>query len=429
MFEKSLMHTIFDKRISPFSRFLFTTRTVLVGLLLVFVFYSCNNTNHSAASNRAGRWIGTWDPSQQLVEPRNMPPQPGLSQNTLRQVVYVTLGGDSLRMRFSNKFGTTPITLNEVHIAVSADSSAIIPNTDKALSFNGKPGITIPPDTAIASDPFHFALKPLSKLAITIHYGDISPNLTGHPGSRSTSYLAKGNKVSATDLTNAARTNHWYTIDGIDIIAPDSGASLVVLGNSITDGHASGINKQGRWTDVLARRLQDNPDTRHISVLNEGIGGNCILHGCLGPTALSRFERDVINKPKVKWLIIFEGINDIGGSQGEQNASIVADRLIDAYKWMINVAHAHDINVYGATMTPFGGSFYDRPGHTAAWKEVNEWIRDSGRFDAVIDFDAVMRDPENPLQLIPKGDSGDHLHPGPSGYQMMGNAIDLNLFQ
>jgi len=403
---------------------------MLIGLLLVFIFSSCNNIQNTS-TNQDGDWIGTWDPSQQLVEPRNMPPKPGLSSNTLRQIAYVTLGGDSLRMRLSNSFGTTPITLDEVHIAeaVSADSSAIVANTDRSLTFDGKKSITIPPHSTIKSDPFHFTLKPLSNVAITIHYGDISPNLTGHPGSRSTSYLVKGNKVSATTLPNAARTNHWYTIDGIDVMASRSASSIIVLGNSITDGHASGTNQNGRWTDDLARRLQKNPETQEISVLNEGLGGNCILHGCLGPTALSRFKRDVINKPKVKWLIILEGINDIGGSRGEKNAAIIGDRLIDAYKWMINVAHDHNIKVYGATMTPFGGSFYDKPGHTAAWKKVNKWIRNSGRFDAVIDFDAAMQDPDHPLQLIPKGDSGDHLHPGPLGYQMMANTIDLKLFK
>lgn len=419
------------KKYTPFSRYPSISLPAMAILYFAFVLSACTNPGKQKEAHQAGTWIGSWDPSQQLVEPRNMPPQPGLSHNTLRQIAYVTLGGDSLRVRFSNQFGTTAISLQEVHLAipVSPDSGAIIPTTDKTLTFNGNRGVTIPPKSAVTSDPFHFALKPLSNVAITIHYGDISPNLTGHPGSRSTSYLVKGNKVTAENLPAAAHINHWYTIDRIDVVASDSASSVVVLGNSITDGHASGTNKNGRWTDDLARRLQKDPETREISVLNEGIGGNCILHGCLGPTALSRFKRDVINKPRVKWLIILEGINDIGGARGKQNSAIVADRIIDAYKWMIDVAHDHNIKVYGGTMTPFGGSFYDRPGHTAAWKKVNGWIRNSGRFDAVIDFDAAMRDPDHPLQLIPKGDSGDHLHPGPLGYRMMANAIDLSLFK
>ncbi|HYW34208.1 MAG TPA: SGNH/GDSL hydrolase family protein [Balneolaceae bacterium] len=407
-------------------------RSALVGFLFIFILSSCSKTQHTRTTHKNGEWIGTWDAPQQLVEPRNMPPEPGLSHNTIRQLVHVSLGGDSLRLHFSNKFGTTPVTLKAVHIAVpvAADSSAILPATDKALTFDGKPGITIPPDSAVISDPFHFALKPLSNVAITIYYGKTTPNLTGHPGSRSTSYLVTGNKVSQTSFSDAVKTNHWYTIAGIDVVAPDSAASVVVLGNSITDGHASGTNKNARWTDDLARRLQANPATKEVSVLNEGLGGNCVLHdGCLGPPAVRRFKRDVIDHPKVKWLIVLEGINDIGTSHGPKNAAIIADRLIDAYKWMINTAHAHHIKVYGATMTPFAGSFYDKPGHIAAWKKVNKWIRNSGRFDAVIDFDKAMRDPKHPLHLIPKGDSGGHLHPDSLGYAMMAKSINLKLFQ
>lgn len=430
MSNKSPLHNYYVNKFTSAVRCSSATLPTFIGLFLVLVFFSWSEARPTGKKHQAGEWIGTWAAPIQLVEPRNMPPKPGLSNNTLRQVVHVSLGGNRLRVQFSNKFGTTPLTLQTAHIAVAlqADSSAIVPGTDKTLTFNGKREVTIQPGKAIMSDPISFALKPLSNVTITIRYGHISPNVTGHPGSRSTSYLVKGDEVSATSLPHAVRTNHWYTIEGIEVMAPKSAASIVVLGNSITDGHASGTNKNARWPDDLARRLQANPGTSDISVLNQGIGGNCILHGCLGPTALSRFYRDVINQPKVKWLIILEGINDIGGSRGPENANIVAERLIDSYKWMINVAHAHGIKVYGATMTPFAGSFYDRPGHIPAWKKVNKWIRDSGRFDAVIDFDVATRDPAHPLHLLPKYDSGDHLHPGPLGYRIMAKAINLKLF-
>jgi lysophospholipase L1-like esterase len=421
-----LMH---NHRLYPSSRRSLAALSALIVLCLTLAFISCSNAKPTGKSSKTGQWIGTWGASQQLVEPRNMPPEPGLSGNTLRQVVHVSLGGNTLRLRLSNKFGTTPLTLDAVHVAATADSSAIVPGTDKALTFNGRQEVTIQPGAEVMSDPFPFALKPLSSVTITIHYGHISPNVTGHPGSRATSYLVTGNHVSATNITGAKEMDHWYSIEEIEVMAPETAATVVALGNSITDGHASGTNKNGRWTDDLARRLQSNPATKEISVLNEGIGGNCILHGCLGPTALSRFDRDVINQPKVKWLIILEGINDIGGAHGVKASEIVADRLIDSYKWMIKVAHAHGIKVYGATMTPFAGSFYDRPGHIAAWKKVNNWIRTSGQFDAVIDFDAAMRDPAHPLHLLPKGDSGDHLHPNPLGYRMMAKAINLSLFR
>jgi lysophospholipase L1-like esterase len=332
-------------------------------------------------------------------------------------------------MRFSNEFGTTPVTLAAVHIAVSAGGSAIDPNTDQALRFDGKPEVTIQPGTAITSDPFRFALKPRTDVAITIHFGDTSPNLTGHPGSRTTSCLVPGNEVSALEFPGAVQTEHWYIISGIDVVAPESAAAVVVLGNSITDGRGSGTNKQNRWPDELARRLQQNPDTRHVAVLNEGIGGNCVLRNCLGPSALSRFERDVMNQTKVRWLIILEGINDIGQVRDAKAADEVAKGLIAAYEQMIDSAHATGVRVYGATLTPFGGSFYDSPDRQSAWKTVNEWIRGGGRFDAVIDLDVALRDPANPLHLLPEADSGDHLHPSETGHRMMAEAVDLTLFK
>ncbi len=431
MSKKFPLYNNYTHRFTSYTRRSFTALPTIAGLLLVLVFFSLSEARPTKKGHQNGNWIGTWAAPIQLVEPRNMAPEPGLSDNTLRQVVHVSIGGNRLRVEFSNTFGTAPLTLKTAHIAdaLQADSSAIVPGTDKTLTFNGKQEITIQPGKSVMSDPISFDLKPLSNVTITIHYGHVSPMVTGHPGSRSTSYLVKGNEVNRTSLPGAVKTDHWYTIEGIQVMAPKSASSIVVLGNSITDGHASGTNKNARWPDDLARRLQANSGTKDISVLNQGIGGNCILHGCLGPTALSRFYRDVINQPKVKWLIILEGINDIGGSRGPQNANIVAERLIDSYKWMIKTAHEHGIKVYGATMTPFAGSFYDRPGHIPAWSKVNKWIRNSGRFDAVIDFDAAVRDPANPMHLLPKYDSGDHLHPGPLGYRVMADAINLKLFK
>jgi lysophospholipase L1-like esterase len=404
--------------------------TLYAGLFaILFTFLSCSG-NGDEASDLDRAWIGTWSTSQQLVEPRNMPPEPGLEGNTLRQVVHVSLGGDSLRVTFSNSYGTSPLILNEVHIAVSKDSSTIKPNTDKTLYFDGKKQVTISPDSTITTDPFSFSLNPQSNVTITINYGEIPSSLTGHPGSRTTSYLLKGNHASATTFETAAQNNRWYTMRSIDVLAPDSAGSVVALGNSITDGRSSGINKQARWTDHLARRLQANQKTNHISVLNQGIGGNCVLKDCLGPSALSRFQEDVLNQPQAQWLIIFEGVNDIGSSKGEEGAAqVVAEDLINAYKTMIDKAHGHDMKVYGATITPFGGSFYDSPSHREARQKVNEWIRNSGKFDAVIDFAAALQDPENPAKLLPKADSGDHLHPSPEGYRMMAESIDLQLFK
>jgi lysophospholipase L1-like esterase len=241
--------------------------------------------------------------------------------------------------------------------------------------------------------------------------------------------LLPGNAVSAVDFPDAVQTDHWYIINGIDVVTEESAAAVVVLGNSITDGRGSGTNKQNRWPDELARRLQENPVTRQVAVLNQGIGGNCVLRDCLGPAALSRFERDVIGATKARWLIILEGINDIGQVQSAEAATKIADDLIAAYEQMIDRAHAKGIKVYGATLLPFGGSFYDTTYRETARHKVNEWIRNSDRFDAVIDLDAALRDPENPLRLLLAADTGDHLHPNETGHRMMAEAVDLALFK
>ena len=398
----------------------------LFSTLLLLAAYGSTSTGKD---NSATEWIGTWTTAQQLVEPRNMPPDPGLSHNTLRQIVHVSLGGDSVRMKFSNEFSASPVTMREVHIVVSAGGGAVVPETDQRLSFNGESEIAMAPGAAVISDPFQFALEPLSDVAITIYFGETSPDVTGHPGSRTTSYILPGNEVTAVDFSDAVTTDHWYVIDGIDVIAPNSAGAVVVLGNSITDGRGSGTNEQNRWTDELASRLGKNPGTRQVAVLNAGIGGNCVLRQCLGPSAVNRFERDVLDAPGVEWLIILEGINDIGQTPHAAAADQVADDLIAAYEQMIETAHAEGIKVYGATLMPFGDSFYDTPYHEEARQTVNNWIRNSDRFDAVIDLDTALRDPANPKRLIPEADTGDHLHPSETGHRMMAEAVDLALFE
>ncbi len=427
MSDKFWTNNIFIKIIFSLSRYSLAGLLALTGLFLIFTYTSFCQPN--SVSNLNEEWVGTWSTAPQLVEPRNNPPTPGLSHNSLRQVVHVSLGGDSLRVRFSNEFSKSPVTMNAVNIAVTEDSSVIVPNSDQTLKFDGKPEVTIKPGSAIISDPFRFKLKPLTNLTITIYFGNTSPDVTGHPGSRTTSYILPGDKASATEFNGAVKTDHWYIIRGIDVLAPKSAAAIAILGNSITDGRGSGTNKQNRWPDELARRLQENHDTKEVAVLNEGIGGNCVLRACLGPSALNRFERDVLHQSKIRWLIILEGINDIGQVHSAEAAASVATALIAAYEKMIESAHAKGILVYGATLLPFGGSFYDNPNSEEAEKKVNNWIRSSGRFDAVIDLDAALSDPSNPLHLLPDADSGDHLHPSEKGHRMMAEAVDLKLFK
>ncbi len=370
------------------------------------------------------RWVATWGCAPQLVEQRNLPPSPGLTGNTLRQVVHVTVGGKRLRARFSNAFGDGPMTLAEVHFALSAGNGAIEPNTDLAVKFHGESSVTIPPSEAIWSDPFDFDLAPMMNVAVAICFGNTPMAITGHPGSRATSYLAPGDAVGAANLPGAVTTQHWYVLTGIDTVTDNSAAAVVVLGDSITDGRGSTTDGNDRWPDDLARRLFTNGPSTRIAVINEGIGGNAVLAGGLGPTATARFDRDAFDQSGVKWLIVFEGVNDIGASRD----SYVATNLIGAYGKFIDKARAKGLKILGATITPFGRSQYSSPAHEAARRAINDWIRTRGKFDAVIDFDATVRDPSDPANLLTAYDTGDHLHLNPAGYRAMANAVDLRLF-
>jgi lysophospholipase L1-like esterase len=395
--------------------------------LIAFLANFCHGQEASVARETNGHWVITWGTSPQLTETRNLPPPPGLTSNTLRQVVRTSIGGSHLRLRFSNAFGNGPLTLNSIHVALSSGGGAVKSESDRVLSFTGKPAVTIPPGQMIVSDAFDFELPRLSEVAVTINFGDTPSDITGHPGSRTTSYLRSGNYAAAGDLSTATKTEHWYVLTGIHVFGSKESAAVVTLGDSITDGRGSTTDRNNRWPDNLANRLQADPRTQTVSVLNAGIGGNCVLRGGLGPTALERFDRDVITQDGVRWLIVLEGVNDIGGSRGT-NAPATARELIAAFERMISRAHERNIRVFGGTILPFGGSFYFSPEHEAARQTVNDWIRASGKFDAVIDFDAATRDPLNLTHLAAAADSGDHLHPGANGYMMMAEAIDLKLF-
>lgn len=391
-----------------------------------------------AQENSRPLWVTTWGASQQIPEPQNALPPAYLRDSTLRQIVHVSLGGSVLRVHLSNAMGTVALHFTSVHIAraLAPDSSAIDPATDHALTFNGAEGVTVPPGAEYVSDPIAFPLKPLSDVAISFHLDDPPSPETGHPGSRSTSYFVHGDEVSAPVLNGAGKVDHWYQIAAIDVQAAPGAASVVVLGDSITDGHASTTNGNDRWTDVLAERLQQSPAMRNVGVSNQGIGGNHLLTDGLGPNVLARFDRDVLAPAGVKWVIVFEGVNDLGGLArlGDEplaeHAALV-QRIIGAYRQIIARAHAHGIRVIGATITPYVGSDYYHPGpaNEADRKAINNWIRAPGNFDAVIDFDRVVRDPEHPDRLLPAYDCGDHLHPSPAGYRAMGSAVPLSLFQ
>lgn len=383
-------------------------------------------------------WVGTWAASQQVPEPQNALPFTDLTDLTLRETVHVSLGGSNIRVRLSNAFGTRALHLTSVHLARPAESgsSAIDPASDHVLLFNGNPDVIIPPGAEYFSDPIAYSLAPLSDLTISMHLEEDPGQQTGHPGSRQTTFYTHGDLTAAADMPSAKKVEHWYMLSGVDVQTSSDAYSIVALGDSITDGHATTTNANDRWTDVLAQRLQANAGTRGAGVLNQGIGGNHLLTDGLGPNALARFDRDVLAQTGVRYLIVLEGINDLGGVERMGNATQethdeCVNRMIGAYQQIVTRAHAHGIKVYGATVMADGGSDYYHPDALSEHdrQQVNTWIREPGHFDAVIEFDRKTTDPTNPAQLLPGYDSGDHLHPGPPGSKAMGQAIPLSLFK
>jgi len=384
-----------------------------------------------------GSWVGSWAASQQIPEPQNAVAPEDLRDATFRQIVHLSVGGPVLRVHLSNAFGTAPLHFASVHIArpVSAGAAKIDPASDKALSFSGSSDVIIPAGAEFISDPVDYPVVAGSNLAVTLHLDAPPAQETGHPGSRATSYLVHGDQVSAADLPDAKKVDHWYLLGGVDVMGPSNGVAIVVLGDSITDGHGATTNGNDRWTDVLAQRLQGSPATRSLGVLNQGIGGNNLLTDGLGPNALARVDRDVLAQTGVRYLIVLEGVNDLGGlaRHGEVSPaehSALVHRIEEAYQQIVLRAHAHGIKVIGATILPYTGSDFYHPGPSseADRQAVNQWIRTPGHFDEIVDFDKIARDPAHPERLLPEYDSGDHLHPSPAGYSAMGGAVPLSIF-
>ena len=374
-------------------------------------------------------WVTTWATALQIAEPHNRPPEPGLAANSFRQIVQVSIGGKAIRLHLSNLFNADPTDILGVEIAVArtmGESPEIDESTTVKLTFDGCPFVTMDPGASVVSDPVPFPLEDRMNLAITIQYGRISPTLlTSHPGSRTTSYIADG--YTSDFSSPIATTNHWYTISSIDVKPRRKSAAIAVLGDSITDGRGTTTNGQDRWTDQLSRSLLTDPATRNLSVLNFGLGGNCILRGGLGPTGRSRYVRDLFCHPGVKYVILFEGTNDLGGSR---DGMATAEGIKKVWAQIVSEAHELGIKVFGATVTPVRGNGYYSPDHEAGRVALNEWIRTSGVFDGVIDFDKMVADPNQPDRLDPAFlYENDWLHLNAAGYEKMGWGIDRNLFK
>ena len=355
----------------------------------------------------------------------------GTADTTLREIVHASIGGPMLRVILTNEFGTESLTIGSAHVAVSQGGSTVNLVSAAGLTFGGRTMVTIPPGALVVSDPADVKLPAGSDLAISLFLPTQTINqLSQHGGADQISYTAPGNVVGAKTLDSPTEIRSWPFVKGVDVKVSAQSAAIVAFGDSITDGAYATVNQNARWPDELARRLLANPKTANIGVLNEGIGGNRILHDNTGPSALARFDRDVIAQAGVKYLIILEAINDIGHAYNPVRAYDVvsADDLIAGYVQMAERAHSHGIKVYVATLTPYIGANYASPAGEEVRQALNKWIRTTPQIDGFIDFDKATQDPANPGSFLPAYDHSDHLHPSDPGYKAMGDAIDLKLF-
>jgi lysophospholipase L1-like esterase len=363
-------------------------------------------------------------------------PAAGPEGATLRQIVHLSIGGGPVRVRFSNLFGTKPLAIGAARVARAAApaSAATVPGSDRPLFFAGRSQAVIPAGAELTSDPVDLGTLPdRADLAISLFLSQSPDIQTSHPGSRASSYWLAGSQTGSADLAGAMRLDHWYQLADVEVQAPEA-STLVAVGDSITDGHGATTNGNDRWTDALVERLQASPAGRRLAVVNTGIGGNHVLTDGIGPNLLARFDRDVIAQAGVTQAIVLEGINDVGGLAREHPVDAAGHRALvngitGAFVEMAARAHAHGLRLYGGTVMPFVGSDYHHPSSAteADRQAVNRFIRYSGTFDAVIDFDKATRDPAHPDRLSPAYDSGDHLHPGPAGYRAMAAAVPLGL--
>lgn len=390
----------------------------------------------ATAQDANARWNASWASAQILSDGDNaLPAEAGVV--TLRQIVRLSAGGPRIRIRVSNRFGTTPLQISTAHIArpVASGRSSLQPGSGRDVTFGERPGVSVPPGAEYVSDPVDVAVEAGADLAVSLTVAGLPARQTGHPGARATTFVVRGDQAAADSLQDAEAVTRWYLLSAVDVEAP-APAVIALFGDSITDGYGVAADTNLRWSDRLAERLRDTPDLQNAGVLNLGIGGNRILLDGLGPNAAARFDRDVLSQAGVTHVIILEGVNDLGvltreaPATPEAHAALVRD-LTAAYAQMVARARERGIVAIGATIMPFAGSAYYHPGAgtEADRQAINGWIRTPGNFDAVIDFDALTRDPVRPDWLAAAFDSGDGLHPSMDGYRMMGDAVPLDLFR
>lgn len=403
------------------------------------------NAGPGKAARRSEKkhWIATWTAAPQRCEQANLPPPPFtrdgvvFPDSTLRQTARVSAGGRRIRLRLSNAYGAAELAVARACVALpgggQAGARSVAAGTSRAVTFGGRPGTVIPAGAQQVCDPLDFPLAAGADVAVTLYLAGgqrARGGITSHPGSRTTTHLLAGDHVDDEDLAGATAIDHWYFLSGVEVLTDEASAVAVALGDSLTDGRGSTTNGNDRWPDQLCARLREK--AARVAIVNQGIGGNSVLRDGIGPSVLARLDRDVLAVTGVRWLVVFAGVNDIGTAAATDAAQKqVAADLIAAYEQIIVRAQAPGIRVYGATLTPFGDSeaYDDPPGHReAARQAVNEWIRASRRFDAVIDFDAAVRDPLHPRLVRSSLHDGDHLHLNPAGYRALASAVPASLF-
>ena len=389
----------------------------------------------------AGDWIDTWSASPQPVwEPDFFAPAGiprTLRNQTIRHVARISLGGSRVRVEFSNEYGEHPLVIGAAHVALAGEKDAIAPGSDRVLTFSGSTSITVPPGAPVWSDPVDLAVPALGSVAVSLFLPEVTPATTWHNDARQTAYISGEGDFTAAERFEPAQTvTSRIFLSGIAVDAAPEARAVVLFGNSITDGDGSTLDANHRWPDFLAERL--NKANPKVAVLNEGISGARVLRDRMGDNALARFDRDVLSHPRADTVVLMMGINDIGWPEtilvpkGEPAPS--AEDVIDGYEQIIARAHANGMRIIGATLTPFEDTFRGTPlyGYYSEAKEakraaINQWIRTSGAFDGVIDFDAATRDPANPKHIQAQYDKGDHLHPNDTGYKAMAESVDLGL--
>jgi lysophospholipase L1-like esterase len=405
-------------------------KRIFLAAIAGFLFAVGNSSASVARPQSASRWVSSWAAAQIAVDPKET--LPGGKDMTLRQLVRVSTGGSAIRLRISNAFGDSPLEIAGVHVARAASptSSRIEISSDRPVTFNGARSMSIPPGAEYRSDPVSLTVAPFATLAVSMHFAGLPQRQSGHPGSRATSYFVPGDQLSTPEIAGAQKVDSWYYLSGVDVEPRQPSAAVAIIGDSIVDGHGVVSNTNTRWTDYLAERLKGR-----LAVLNLGIGSNCLSENCVGPSVPARFGSDVLSRNGVRYVVILEGVNDLGMLTRDKPASpeahrALVDRMIGALAQVTRWAHERGIKVIGATIMPYGASGYYHPdaANDADRKAVNAWIRARGHVDAVIDFDALMREPAHPNRLKKQFDSGDGLHPSPEGYRFMGDIIPLTLF-